>query len=168
MVVLIGAYTTSIAQTKTTSTTTVTTTTIEDAIPVAEAPEFVIAHDSNVYNSYDYNIVKVTSAAIHLVPMAAPHTLIVLPGTSIQNIYIVETSPVYVSFNVQFGRFWIGYPSIHHYHKWSVYSVTPSYKSNIRQVVRQSHRQNYRQKKRQITRRVDDRPKVPEKNSRKR
>ncbi len=143
--------------TKTITTTTTTTTIIEEPIPIEHSPDFVITYGNTIYSSYEYNIVNMSSNIITVQPISNPNTLIILKGPSITDVYILETSPSFITYKIHWGIFWRGYPNIHHYNRWSVYYKSPHYSNNVRQAVRQSHRQNTRQATRQVKRKADRR-----------
>jgi len=155
--VFITVISTTFAQTKTVTTTTTTTTIIEEPIPIEQAPDFVITYGNTVYSSYDYTITNMNSNVITVQSISNPSTVVILKAPSITDVYIVETSPSFISFKVHWGGFWRAHSHIHHYNNWSVYSKSSYYSNNVRQAVRQSHRQGARQTTRQVKRKADRR-----------
>jgi len=142
---------------QTTTVTTTTTTIIKESIPVEQSPDFVITYGNTAYSSYDYTITNMNSNIVTVQSISSPSMVVILKAPSITDVYIVETSPSYLSFQVYWGGFWKVHPHIHHYNKWSVYNKSPHYSNNVRQAVRQSHRQVARKTTRQVKRKADRR-----------
>ena len=157
IIVMLAVVSTTYSQTTKTITTTTTTTIIEEPIPTVQAPDFVITYGNTVYNSYEYTIINMSSNIISVQPISNPNKVIILKGPSITDVYILETSPSYLTFKIHWGVFWSGYPHIHHFNRWSTYYKSPHYSNNVRQAVRQSHRQTTRQVTRQVKRKADRR-----------